>query len=178
MFTRRPPCRAAAVPSRGAWTFNFFCTPLGFILGPVQTKQKKQNSPEGQGRRTKKSAQFLSTTIPQFWAKTFNRLWMIFEISQHKPHLRYWIFKLRSIFRSKTGCDRLPSDFSQKNMVHKKDHKTEGLRWIFFGQISNSLITRFLEGRNTSKKDYPPRIDHFLAAHPFKRLLWRVPMIE
>ena len=42
MFTRRPAVpsrRAAAVPSRGAWTFNFFCTMLGFILGPVQRKK-------------------------------------------------------------------------------------------------------------------------------------------
>ena len=41
-------------------------------------------------------------------------------------------------------------------MVQRKDYKTEGLRW-FFCQIRNSLITRLLEGRNTSNKKTTPQ---------------------
>ena len=39
---------------------------------------------------------------------------MIFEIFQHKPHLRYWIFALRSIFWRNTGCGMLPNKYAKK----------------------------------------------------------------
>ena len=60
--------------------------------------------------------------------------------------------------------------FGEKTWSTKKTIKQRGCADFVFCQISNSLITRLLEGRNTSKKNYPPRIDHFLAAHIVTRL--------
>ena len=60
-----------------------------------------------------KNANFLRTMIFHFFLKCSRRLRVNFEIWQQKPHLRYWFSQLHSTFRSKPGCDRLPSKFSR-----------------------------------------------------------------
>ena len=60
MFTRRPPVpsRRRTVPRRV--NIQFFMTILGFILDPIQTKQKRT--------KKKKGAHLLSTLILLFFS--------------------------------------------------------------------------------------------------------------
>ena len=147
MFTRRPavPFHRRTAPRR----VNI-PTILGFALGPIQTKRKKQNSPEGQGRRTEKNAHVSSITIVQSknFSPTLNDFW---GPETYVPS-SILNFELRSIFRSKTGCDKLPGEFSQKRWSIKKTIQ-RGCAEQKNCQISNPLITRLPERRNTSSQN-------------------------
>ena len=147
MFTRRPavPSRRRTVPPRV--NIYFFPTILGFILGPVQRK--------------KKSAHFSKHHDSSFFNRKLFTDLMIFEIFQHQPHLRYWIFELRSIFQSKKGCDMAPSKFSNKNDSPSMETALDEKKWGFLAVGLKFLKTCLRTCRNTGLTMFLRSVQNF-----------------
>ena len=96
-----PPRRAVPPPYRPATRGNLILSDHTRVHTRSSTKKKK-------------CPFFKHHNSSFFNRKLFTDFEWFLRSFNISPIFEYWIFELRSIFRSKTGCDMVPSKFSKK----------------------------------------------------------------